>query len=71
MIVVVLQPGMGEVGDYGRQLQAGATPARDVSLLFFPPAVSLASLSLATALAVFKPWGRIRSARIVRDQLPG
>lgn len=30
--------------------------------LFFPPAVSLVSLSLATALAVMKPWGRLRRA---------
>ena len=60
LIVVILQPGMGEVADHGRRLQAGATLDQDVSMLFFPPAVSLTTLSLATVLAVFKPWGRIR-----------
>ena len=28
--------------------------------LFFPPAVSLTALTVATVLAVAKPWGRIR-----------
>jgi predicted lysophospholipase L1 biosynthesis ABC-type transport system permease subunit len=44
-------------------LQAGVTPDKDLSLLFYPPAVSLTALSLATVLAVVKPWGRIRSTR--------
>jgi hypothetical protein len=59
-IVVVLRPGMGEVADYGRELAAGSPDAGRVRTLFFPPAVSLTTLSLAVVLAVFKPWGRIR-----------
>jgi hypothetical protein len=60
LIVLVLQPGMGEVGDYGRELLTGRPAADRVSTLFFPPAVSLTTLTVATALAVFKPWGRTR-----------
>jgi hypothetical protein len=68
LIVLVLQPGMGEVDRYGEQLLTGiANPAR-VSTLFFPPAVSLTTLALATVLAVVKPWGRIRSRRAERGR---
>jgi hypothetical protein len=61
LILVALQPGMAEVGEYGEALQAGGSPDDAVvSQLFFPPAVSLTALSLATVLAVMKPWGRTR-----------
>jgi hypothetical protein len=58
LIVLVLQPGLGDVGDYGRELLTGSPTVDRVSTLFFPPAVSLTTLTVATALAVFKPWGR-------------
>ena len=60
LILVVLQPGMDEVAAYGRDLLTGTPNSAAVSQLFFPPAVSLTTLTLATVLAVFKPWGRIR-----------
>jgi hypothetical protein len=63
LIVLVLQPGMDEVGAYGRDLLTGGAEPAMVSQLFFPPAVSLTTLTLATVLAVFKPWGRIRRRR--------
>ncbi len=63
LIVVVLRPGMGDVGEHGSDLLAGETSTRDMSTLFFPPAVSLIALSFATVLGVFKPWGRIGSRR--------
>lgn len=63
LILVALQPGMGEVGEYGRNLSAGQSGSMDVSNLFFPPAVSLTTLTFATVLAVAKPWGRIRRAK--------
>jgi hypothetical protein len=63
MIVLVLRPGMDEVARYGRDLLAGSPDPAAVSQLFFPPAVSLTTLTLATVLAVFKPWGRIRPRR--------
>ncbi|TYB44338.1 hypothetical protein FXF69_25175 [Actinomadura chibensis] len=61
LILIALQPGMGEVDDYGRTLAAGGAPDPGrVSDLFYPPAVSLTALTLATVLAVAKPWGRVR-----------
>lgn len=68
LIVVVLQPGMGEVAAYGRDLLGGGADPATVSTLFFPPAVSLTALSLATVLAVFKPWGRVRASRSTGDR---
>lgn len=60
LIVVALEPGMPEVGAYGRELASGGTPTGEVSDLFFPPAVSLTALSFAVLISVLKPWGRIR-----------
>jgi hypothetical protein len=62
LIVVALRPGMDEVNAYGEAVGSGGTvPVPDaVSSLVFPPAVSLSALTLATVLAVVKPWGRTR-----------
>jgi hypothetical protein len=60
LIIVLLRPELGRLGPYGRELADGTAGEHDVSQLFFPPAVSLSALSFATALAVFKPWGRLR-----------
>jgi len=60
LILVVLQPGMDDVADYGRDLLTGSPDPTAVSNLSFPPAVSLTTLILATVLAVVKPWGRMR-----------
>lgn len=60
LIVVALAPGMPEVVTHGEALAAGAGGTAEVRNLFFPPAVSLVSLSFATVLAVFKPWGTVR-----------
>ena len=60
LIVVALEPGMDAVAAYGRDLAAGAGTPEAVSSLFFPPAVSLTTLTFATVLSVVKPWGRLR-----------
>ena len=60
LILVALRPGLPEVVDHGRALATGAASDIDVSFLFFPPAVSLTALLVASTLAVFKPWGRVR-----------
>lgn len=60
LIVVALRPGMAEVRAYGEALPTGAPTALDVVDLVFPPIVSLTALTLATVLAVYKPWGRLR-----------
>lgn len=62
LILFALQPGMAEVDRYGHDVFTGAPVPDEVSTLFFPPAVSLTTLALATVLAVVKPWGRIRHA---------
>ena len=60
LILLALRPGMPEVVDHGQALAAGVASGVDVSFLFFPPVVSLTALAVASALAVFKPWGRVR-----------
>jgi hypothetical protein len=63
LILVLLQPGMDDVAAHGRHLLTGSPDNSAVITLFFPPAVSLTTLVLATTLAVVKPWGRIRAPR--------
>jgi hypothetical protein len=58
LVVVLLRPGLDEAAEYGRLLGTGATA--DVSSLVFPPLVSTSALVVATVLAVYKPWGRLR-----------
>jgi hypothetical protein len=60
LILLLLQPQMDAVVEYGRGLADGSAAERDVSDLFFPPAVSLTALTFATVLSVAKPWGRIK-----------
>ena len=60
LIVVLLAPGMDDIAAYGEQVLIGTPSARRVETLFFPPAVSLTTLTFATVLAVYKPWGRVR-----------
>jgi len=60
LILLVLQPGMDQVDAYGKGLLVGQSDPAAVANLFFPPAVSLTTLTVATILAVVKPWGRIR-----------
>jgi hypothetical protein len=68
LIVLVLQPGMDQVSEYGQDLLNGTADPAAVATLFFPPAVSLTTLTLATVLAVVKPWGRIRRRRAERGR---
>lgn len=63
LVLFLLRPGMAEVATYGEDLAAGRTPSGDVSGMFFPPAVSLSALSLATALSVVKPGRRRKRGR--------
>ncbi len=67
LILVALRPGMPDVLEHGHNLAAGVPDRIDVSFLFFPPAVSLTALAFATAIAVFKPWGRIGRQRLRRQ----
>jgi hypothetical protein len=67
LIVLALRPGLPDVVEHGQNLAAGVPDSIDVSFLFFPPAVSLTTLAFATAIAVFKPWGRIGRQRLRRQ----
>lgn len=62
LIFVVLRPGMSGVSVAGAELVAEGSTSADLSLLVFPPVVSLTMLTLAVVLAVTKPWGRLRRA---------
>lgn len=60
LILLALRPGMPEVVEHGQALLAGRDSTLATRDLVFPPAVSLTALLLASTLAVFKPWGRVR-----------
>ncbi|HEV6953208.1 MAG TPA: hypothetical protein VKY86_08140 [Promicromonospora sp.] len=63
LILVLLRPGLPEVGAAGAVVEAGGVPAADLSFLVYPPTVSLTALAAATVLSVYKPWGRVRQRR--------
>jgi uncharacterized membrane protein len=60
LILVALRPGVIEMAEQGRRFAAGEPASLAVGDLIFPPIVSTSALLIATVLAVFKPWGRIR-----------
>jgi hypothetical protein len=61
LVLMLLGPGVTEAGEYGRALGAGtALPGADLSQLVYPPVVSTTALVVATVIAVYKPWGRLR-----------
>jgi hypothetical protein len=64
LVPVALRPEVLAKAEHGRQYMAGLPAVLDVGLLIYPPIVSPAGLLIATILAVFKPWGLIRKARV-------
>ena len=60
LVVFALRPGVVELAKHGRQFMAGEPASLAADSLAFPPTVSTTALLIATVLAVFKPWGRIR-----------
>lgn len=70
LVLVALRPGVTEAAEYGRALGADASiPGTDLSGLVYPPVVSTIALVVATVIAVYKPWGRLRQRRV--DERPG
>jgi len=65
LVLVLLRPGLDEAAQVGRQLATGGAAA-DPATLVFPPIVSGTSLVVATVLAVYKPWGRVRRGAATR-----
>jgi hypothetical protein len=65
LVLVLLRPGLGVVADAGRAADLDTLAELGVGMVF-PPAVSIAALTVATVLAFTKPWGRIRSEAVPR-----
>jgi hypothetical protein len=60
LVLVALAPEVAAHAEQARQFDAGLPVPLEVGQLIFPPIVSPTALLVAMALAVFKPWGRIR-----------
>jgi hypothetical protein len=60
LVLVALAPEVADAAERARQFDAGLPAPLGVGDLIFPPIVSPTALLTAMALAVFKPWGRIR-----------
>ena len=64
LALVALPPRMGEAAELGRGLGSGELGLDAIDRLqidlMFPPTVSITALMLASVLAVYKPWGRLR-----------
>jgi hypothetical protein len=63
LVLIALAPEVADAAERGRQFDAGVAVPLGVGDLIFPPVVSPTALLVAMFLAVFKPWGRIRSSR--------
>jgi hypothetical protein len=63
LVAFALRPGVIEVAEQGRRFMVGEPVSLAVDGLIFPPIVSTSALLVATVLAVYKPWGRIRRRR--------
>jgi hypothetical protein len=63
LVAFLLRPGVIELAEQGRLFAAGEAASLAVGDVIFPPIVSTSALLLATVLAVFKPWGRVRKRR--------
>jgi hypothetical protein len=63
LVIVLLGPAMDDAAEAGRRLAAGDPGGTELANLVFPPIVSGTSLVVATVLAVYKPWGRVRATR--------
>jgi hypothetical protein len=64
LVAFALRPGVVEMAEQGRLFAAGEAASLAVGDLIFPPIVSTSALLVATVLAVFKPWGRVRKRRM-------
>jgi hypothetical protein len=63
LVLVALAPEVADAAERARRFDAGLPAPLGVGDLIFPPIVSPAALLVAMTLAVFKPWGRIRTSR--------
>ena len=65
LVVVLLRPAVSDAADAADAPTATLNDRLDQaqSNLIFPPTVSITALTLATVLAVYKPWGRTKYGR--------
>jgi len=67
LILVLLRPSVDDVVEIGRQLPGGTLGLDALGQLrtdlLFPPVVSIAALTVATLLSIYKPWGRTPRGR--------
>lgn len=68
LVLVALAPEIALKAGQTRDVLAGRGGELSVGDLIFPPIVSPAALLIAYALAVFKPWGRIRRRTATVDR---
>ena len=67
LVLVALRPQVSKAAEQGRQFAAGEPASLTVGNLIFPPIVSLSALLIAVVLAVFKPWGLIRTRTATQE----
>jgi hypothetical protein len=70
LVPVALRPEVIEKAEQGRRFLAGEAASLAVGDLIFPPIVSPTLLLVAFVLAVFKPWGLIRTRPAKRRGAP-
>ena len=61
LIVTALRGEVAKAADLGSQLAVGVDLDWNFSNMLYPPIVSPTALTVAFLLAIFKPWGRIRT----------
>lgn len=54
-----------------REIATGQAPIDELTIVFFLAATALVLVTVAAILSVFKPWGRIRAARLRRPPSTG
>ena len=66
LVLVALAPEVAAHAEQARQFDGGLPVPLEVGQLIYPPVVSPTALVVAMALAIFKPWGRIRRPALRR-----
>ena len=61
LVVTALRGEVANAAGLGAQLAGGADVEWNFTNMIYPPIVAPTALTIAFLLAVFKPWGRIRS----------
>jgi hypothetical protein len=68
LVPIALRPEVTRAAEQGWQFAAGEPVSLVVGNLIFPPIVSPTALLIAMVLAVFKPWGRIRTRQATQRE---